>query len=232
MKNDFKIIGFDADDTLWVNEPYYQEIEKIFCELFSDFQTEKTISKELFKTEIQNLDLYGYGAKGFILSMIETALCLSDNKIEKTVIDKIISLGKDLINKPVVLLDGVQEVLERLTKAGYKLIVATKGDLLDQERKLKKSNIEKYFHHVEIMSNKKELNYQKLLSHLNIASKDFLMIGNSLKSDIIPVLNIGGYGIHIPYHTTWTHETIEKMDSLNNFWEIEQISAIQKILDL
>ena len=232
MKNDLKIIGFDADDTLWVNEPYYQETEKIFCELLSGFQTREAISKELFKTEMQNLDLYGYGAKGFILLMIETALRLSDNKIEKLVIDKIISLGKDLINKPVVLLEGIQEVLGKLTKAGYKLIVATKGDLLDQERKLKKSNIEKYFHHVEIMSNKKELNYQKLLSHLDIASKDFLMIGNSLKSDIIPVLNLGGYGVHIPYHTTWTHETIKKTDNLNNFWEIEQISEIQRILDL
>ncbi|MBU8892295.1 MAG: HAD family hydrolase [Bacteroidales bacterium] len=232
MKTDFKIIGFDADDTLWVNEPYYQETEKIFCELLSDIQTEEIISKELFKTEMQNLDLYGYGVKGFVLSMIETALQISNNKIEKPVIDKIISLGKDLINKPVVLLEGIQEIVEKLTKSGYKLIIATKGDLLDQERKLKKSNIEKYFHHVEIMSDKKELNYQKLLSHLDIASKDFLMIGNSLKSDIIPVLNLGGYGVHIPYHTIWTHEAIKKTDNLNNFWEIELISEIQRILDL
>ncbi len=232
MKKDFKIIGFDADDTLWVNEPYYRDTEDLFCELLSGFQSPEKTSKELFRLEIKNLKQYGYGAKGFMLSMIETALLICNNEIEPSIINKIIDLGKDLLNKPVVLLDGIQELLEKLNKKGYKIIVATKGDLLDQERKLQKSNLEKYFHHIEIMSDKKESNYLKLLSHLEVNPKDFLMIGNSLKSDIIPVIEIGGYGIHVPYHTTWSHENIERPETLNNFLAIDTISEISEILEL
>lgn len=207
-------------------------MEKQFCELLSDFQTADTVTQELFKTEMQNIELYGYGAKGFVLSIIETALRISNNKVTQSTIDKIIKLGKDLLNKPVVLLEGVQEVLDNLHKKGIKLVVATKGDLLEQERKLEKSNIEKYFHHVEIMSAKKESGYLKLLSHLDIKPEDFLMIGNSLKSDIIPVLNIGGSGIHVPYHTTWQHEKTAKLEEHNNFREIKHISEIIKIFDV
>ncbi len=232
MKKDFKIIGFDADDTLWINEPYYQEKEKQFCELLSDFQTADITNQELFKTEMQNLKLYGYGAKGFMLSMIETALRISDNKVSQETIGKIIKLGKDLLNKPIVLLEGVREVLENLYKNGIKLIVVTKGDLLDQELKLEKSNLEKYFHHIEIMSDKKESEYLKLLSHLDIKPEDFLMTGNSLKSDVIPVLNIGGFAVHIPYSTTWQHEKTEQSEKRNNFAEIQHISELIKILDV
>jgi len=232
MKKTFKIIGFDADDTLWINEPYYKKTEEHFYKMMSDFGSREIISKELLKTEMQNLHLYGYGAKGFMLSMIETALRISNHRIQNKVIVKIILLAKELIDQPIVLLDGVQEILEKLSKAGYKLIVATKGDLLDQERKLSKSKIEKYFHHIEIMSDKKEENYKKLLSHLEIFPQDFLMIGNSLKSDIIPVLNIGAYAVHIPYHTTWVHEKLERTAELKNFREIKNISEIQTILDL
>jgi putative hydrolase of the HAD superfamily len=231
MKNNFIIIGFDADDTLWVNEPYYREIEKQFCDILTDYGTEKYISDELYKIEVNNLDLYGFGAKAFTLSLIETALKVSDNGISQSIVSEIIKLGKSLINKPVVLLDGVQDVLEKFHKKGKKLIIATKGDLLDQERKLKKSNLDQYFHHIEIMSDKKESDYLKLLSHLDIEPEDFLMIGNSLKSDIKPVLNIGGYGIHIPYHTTWQHEEIPKLDENDNFLEIEHINEIIKFFD-
>lgn len=232
MKNNFLIIGFDADDTLWVNEPYYREIEKQFCGILSEYGIEKYISDELYKIEIKNLNLYGFGAKAFTLSLIETALMISNNDIPQSIISEIIKLGKSLINKPVVLLEGVQEILEKLHKKGKKLIIATKGDLLDQERKLKKSNLDQYFHHIEIMSDKKEADYLKLLAHLDIEPEDFLMIGNSLKSDIKPVLNIGGYGIHIPYHTTWQHEEIPKLDKNDNFLEIEYIDELLEIFDL
>lgn len=232
MKKNFKIIGFDADDTLWINEPYYQEKEKQFSDLLSEFQTQDATTQELFKTEMQNLELYGYGAKGFMLSMIETALKISKNKVSQETIKKIIKLGKDLLNKPIILLEGVREVLEFFYKKGIKLIVATKGDLLDQERKLKKSNLEKYFHHIEIMSDKKESDYLKLLSHLDIKPQDFLMIGNSMKSDVIPVLDIGGFAVHIPYSTTWQHEKTEQSDKRNNLTEIQHISELIKILDV
>jgi putative hydrolase of the HAD superfamily len=231
MKKDFRVIGFDADDTLWVNEPYYQETEKRFCELLSDFCPADILSQELFKTEIQNLDLYGFGAKGFTLSLMETALRTSGGQVPLSTIDRILRLGKELVNKPVVLLDGVEDVLEELHKKGMKLIVASKGDLLDQERKLAKSKIGKYFHHVEIMSDKKESDYLKLLSRLEIDPRDFLMIGNSLKSDIIPVLSIGGSGIHIPYHTTWQHENGEKIEDQANFREVDHISKVMEIFE-
>ncbi|MEI6434263.1 MAG: HAD hydrolase-like protein, partial [Bacteroidota bacterium] len=176
--------------------------------------------------------LYGYGAKGFMLSMIETALKISGGKVSQEVIGKILKLGKDLLNKPVVLLDGVQDILDKLHRKGIKLIVATKGDLLDQERKLAKSKIENYFHHIEVMSDKKETDYLKILSHIEIAPEDFIMIGNSFKSDIIPVLNIGGFGVYIPYHTTWAHEKTDKPELQANCVVIDHISEIEVILDL
>jgi putative hydrolase of the HAD superfamily len=231
MKKDFRIIGFDADDTLWVNEPYYQETERHFCELLSGYGNVEDISQELFKTEIQNLELYGFGAKGFMLSMMETALRISHQQASLSTIDNIIRLGKELLDKPVVLLEGVEDVLDELHKRGIKLIIATKGDLLDQQRKLAKSKIERYFHHIEIMSDKKESDYLKLLAHLDIKPEHFLMIGNSLKSDIIPVLNIGGYGLHIPYHTTWQHEKNATVENPINYREIEHISKVMMIFE-
>ena len=203
---DIKVIGFDADDTLWVNEPYFQEVEKEFCLLFSDRYTAEEVSAELFSTEMQNLSSYGYGVKAFTLSLIETALRI-DSGCTSAKVKQVLELGRSILNKPVVLLDGVHEVINAL-RGSYRLIVATKGDLLDQQRKLKKSGLEHYFHHVEIMSDKKEEDYQALISHLDIEPKNFLMIGNSLKSDILPVLTLGGKGIHIPYHVTWQHEVV------------------------
>ena len=229
MKNEFTVIGFDADDTLWINQPNYDEAEKNYYRFLSDYCPPQKISEKLYKIELQNLELYGYGAKSFTLSLIETALRISKNKVPQNIIEKIIKLGKELINRPVILLEGVQGVLENLFENGQKLIIATKGDLLDQKRKLKNSNIGKYFHHIEIMSNKNESDYQNLLSHLDIKPMDFLMIGNSLKSDILPVLKISGYGIHIPYHTTWQHEQSLKSVTHDNFIEITHISELTNI---
>jgi len=220
-----KAIAFDADDTLWINEPYFQETEKRFCELLEDFLPQHTVSRELLKTEIDNLSLYGYGVKGFVLCMIETALRITDKTVNINIIDKITHLGKELLAKPIVLLDGVEEVLDHLKK-NYRLVVATKGDLLDQERKLKNSGLEHYFHHIEIMSEKKEPDYQKLIRHLDIMPQEFLMIGNSIKSDIMPVLNIGGYGFHVPYHTTWAHETVDFKVDHPNFKQVHQVKEI------
>lgn len=232
MLKDFKTIGFDADDTLWVNEPYFKETEDRFCQLLSDFESPEVVSAELFKTEMQNLQDYGFGTKSFMLSMIETAIKIGEQKLPGEIIRKIIELGKNQINKSVELLDGIENTLKKLKKAGYQLIVATKGDLLDQERKLAKSNIEQYFHHIEIMSDKKEENYSMLLNHLEIKPEEFLMIGNSLKSDIIPVVNIGGYGIHVPYHTTWLHEKMDDTVNIKNYQEIKHISELSTLLDL
>jgi putative hydrolase of the HAD superfamily len=229
MKNKVKIIGFDADDTLWVNEPLYRGTEKQFCSILSPYFPEDVTNDELFKTEMQNLEMYGYGAKGFMLSMIETALRISSNKITPEEINQIIALGKDLLNQPIVLLDDVEIVLRKL-QPGYKLILATKGDLLDQERKLKKSGLINYFHHIEIMSDKHENNYRKLIKRLDIEPQDFVMIGNSIKSDILPVINIGAKAIHVPYHTTWQHENDHDIADANKFVTVEKLAEVLSFL--
>jgi len=222
-----KAIAFDADDTLWVNEPYFQETERKFCALLEDYASHHAISQELFKTEIQNLAVYGYGVKGYILSMIETALRISNNTLNVEILDKAISYGKDLLSRPIELIDGIEKVLHTLKLKGkYRLVVATKGDLLDQERKLKNSGLEHFFHHIEVMSDKQEADYQKLIRHLDITPQEFLMIGNSLKSDVLPVLAIGGHAIHIPFHTTWAHEKIDHHVEHNNFMQFEKIADI------
>ncbi len=220
-----KVIAFDADDTLWVNEPYFQETEHRFCALMEDYLPHHSVSQELFKTEMQNLALYGYGVKGFMLSMIETALRISNHTVSHNVLEKIVQYGKDLLEKPIELLEGVEETLHML-KSSFRIVVATKGDLLDQERKLKKSGLENYFHHIEIMSDKQESDYGKLIRHLDIKPGEFLMIGNSLKSDIMPVLSMGGHGIHVPYHTTWAHEKTEHKIEHPNFRQVQSIKEI------
>jgi putative hydrolase of the HAD superfamily len=224
-----KVIAFDADDTLWVNEPYFRQTEERFYDLLGEFLSKHELERELLKAEIENLTLYGYGIKGFVLSMIETALKVTDNKINAGVINQILDLGKQMLNQPIELLDGVEDVLKSL-KEKYRLVVATKGDLLDQERKLKKSGLSHYFHHIEIMSEKDDANYLKLIRHLEIQPAELMMIGNSLKSDIVPILNVGGCGVHVPYHITWAHEQIEHTIDNENFRSVANIKAVLTFL--
>lgn len=229
MLNQIKVIGFDADDTLWVNEPFYQDVEREFCRLLKPFMTETETSEELFKTEMQNLEIYGYGAKGFILAMVETALRTTEGKIAPSGISRILDIGKTLLNMPIQLLDGAEEVLQKL-QGSYKLILATKGDLLDQERKLQKSGLIGYFHHIEIMSDKQENNYKKMLTHLDIEPHEFLMVGNSVKSDILPVINIGAKAVHIPFEVTWQHESHHASAENEAFITVSEISEILNLL--
>ncbi len=233
MEVDFEqitTIAFDADDTLWVNETYFREAEEEFASLLEGYETKNTIDQELFKMEMQNLELYGYGIKGFMLSMVESALQLSNHQLPQQTLLKILAIGKKMIDHPVEVLDGVEEVLKDLHQK-YKLLVLTKGDLLDQERKLKKSGLSKYFQHVEVLSDKKEANYASLLKHLEININQFLMVGNSLKSDVIPILNLGARAVHIPFHTTWVHETVsEDEEKNNNHLKLNSIKEILRYL--
>lgn len=222
-----KIIAFDGDDTLWDNELYFRETENRFCELFEDYLPQHSVERELLKVEVKNISLYGYGIKAFMLSMIETAIGITDKKVNGQTIEKIIGLGQELLNKPVNLIDGVEDVL-KLLRPKYRLVLATKGDLLDQERKLRKSGLMGHFHHIEIMSEKKEPDYAKLIGHLDIQPEEFMMVGNSLKSDILPVLNLGGHAIHIPYHVTWAHEHIEAEIKHDNF---KQVALVKEVLN-
>lgn len=228
MKN-IKTIAFDADDTLWHNEPYFDEAQARFCELFQDYASSQEILGLILNHQVKNLPLYGFGIKAFTLSMIETALQITNNTISGKGIEKIITIGKDLLQRPVELLPNVDTVLQEL-KGRYKLIVATKGDLKDQHRKLHDSGIGHYFHHIEVLSDKTELDYTKMLGRLEINAQDFLMIGNSLKSDVLPILNIGGYGVHVPYHTTWEYEKIDFEIEHENFKSITSITEILPLL--
>jgi len=223
--NSVKVIAFDADDTLWVNEPYFQETEKQFCSLLEDYLPHHTVSRELLKTEMENISYYGYGVKSFMLSMIETAMRISNGSLDLKVIDRILELGKELLQHPIELLPGVEEVLQEL-QGKFRLVMATKGDLLDQEQKLIRSGLEKYFHHIEIVSEKKKPEYQKLISHLDVKPEEFAMVGNSMKSDILPVVELGGWGIHVPYHTTWEYEKVELKVEHERLRKLDTISEV------
>lgn len=223
--NGIKVIGFDADDTLWTNEIYFRETEERLTELLSPYVEKESIIPELYHTEMQNMYLYGYGVKAFILSVLETSIRITDGQLPVTVIQDILLLGKEQLSRPAELLDGVENTLNALF-GKYKLIVVTKGDLLDQEKKLRESGLEHLFHHVEIMSHKNEGTYSKLLNHLDIRPEEFLMIGNSIRSDILPPLELGCYAIHVPYHITWEHERVDepvvnpRFYTANSLWDI------------
>ncbi|NRA93662.1 MAG: HAD family hydrolase [Psychroserpens sp.] len=226
---DIKVIGFDADDTLWVNETYFRDAELEFAKMLSQYETVNKIDQELFKMEMQNLPLYGYGIKGFVLSMVEMALVLSNRNVSNETINAILDIGKDMLNKPVELLDGVEDTLKALS-LNYRLILVTKGDLLAQERKLEKSGLIDYFHHIEVLSDKQEANYSRLLNHLDIKPSEFLMIGNSLKSDILPLINLKAKAIHIPFHTTWLHEQVNDDDTKNKSYKT--VNSLRDIIHM
>lgn len=202
-------IGFDADDTLWHNESIFEATHERYRALLAGYHDAATVDRTLFATEMRNLALYGYGIKGFTLSAIETAIQLTDGKISPTEISQLIKLGQEMLDHPVNVFDGVADVLAQLQPT-YRLVLITKGDLRDQERKVAKSGLGRHFHEIEILSEKDTTTYQRIFVRHGIEPERFLMVGNSLKSDIIPVLNLGGAGVHIPYHLTWGAERAEE----------------------
>jgi putative hydrolase of the HAD superfamily len=221
-----KAIAFDADDTLWINETFFRDAEDQFCALLSDYLPYDECHQKLFEMEMRNLPLYGYGIKPFALSLVEAAIEISEGHVSIEIIEQLITLGKEMLAAPVELIDGIEDVLDSLSRKGIRLVVATKGDLLDQERKLERSGLTKYFHHIEVMSDKQPANYQKLINHLDVQPNEFLMVGNSLKSDILPVLEMGGAAFHIPFHTTWIHEQIDYEVEHDHFRSFTQVSEI------
>lgn len=225
-----KVIGFDADDTLWVNEPHFKVAEQKFCDLMREYLPPEKVEKALLKAELRTLGLYGFGAKGFMLAALETALDVSGNTVPAATMRKILRLGKKLLDFPIVLLPGVEAVLKAL-KPGYRLVLITKGDLLDQERKLKRSGLAKCFHHIEILSSKEKEDYRDLLATLGVKPREFLMVGNSLKSDILPVVKLGGYGVHIPFHVTWEHEQADAAGlNKSRFRQLPAIGGLSALL--
>jgi putative hydrolase of the HAD superfamily len=231
MFNDrnIQVIAFDADDTLWQNEPYFREADALFCDLLKDYLPHHEVSQLILEAQVKNLPMYGYGVKGLVLSMIEMLGKITNGEAGFAMVAKVLDFGHTILNKPVELLDGITEVLESL-KGHYKLVVATKGDLLDQERKLKNSGLLDYFHHIEIMSDKKAADYRKLLKHLDCRPENFMMIGNSLRSDILPVLELGGNAVHIPFHITWAHEMVENVPEHPHFLQLDNVSELAGVV--
>ncbi|MCK5824097.1 MAG: HAD hydrolase-like protein [Ichthyobacteriaceae bacterium] len=230
--NNITTIAFDADDTLWINEHLFRITEQRFVDLLSEYVTDKTVIDKLYDAELRNLQHFGYGIKGFILSMIETAIELTNGEVKGCDLQKFIDWGKDQINHPVHLISGVEEVLNSL-QGKYKLILITKGDLFDQESKIARSGLASLFNHIEIVSEKNKETYSSILLKYNINPIEFLMIGNSLKSDILPVLNIGGKAIYIPADTTWVHEAVSDSDIADkNYIELSSITKLIPNLEM
>lgn len=211
---EIKIIAFDADDTLWVNEYHYHNAEKLFVQMMSKYCNPNDASLILLRTEKENLPLLGYGSKPFIISLIETAIELSGGKISNDEIKQIIEIGKNTIGQEIELMPNVENVLKYLS-AKYPLVLATKGDLKEQESKIERSGLSKYFSSIRIVSEKTSDSYSQIIDYHNIKASEFLMVGNSFKSDILPVLEIGGYAIYIPAEITWEHEIVEEKDHPN-----------------
>ena len=224
------LIAFDADDTLWHNERMFKATEVQFAELLSGYHPTEWVRERLFATEMKNLGHFGYGIKGFILSMIETALDLTESRIGGAEVKRIVDWGHEMLLHPVQLLDGVRETIEALN-GRYRLMLLTKGDLFDQESKLARSGLGEFFDAVEIVSTKNPATYRTIMTRHSIAPERFLMVGNSLRSDVLPALDAGGLAVHIPYEMTWAHEHLdEKTLAGREFGVLERIAELPEWL--
>jgi len=202
------VVAFDADDTLWVTQPLFQEAISQITQMLSPYVTEEQFSKTLSEVERANVPVMGYGTKGFILYMVEAAIQASNGRISSFEIQQVLNVGKAMLKHPVQPLDGVEEVLKEL-HGNYRLMLITKGDLVEQERKISLSGLSDYFQDIVIVSEKDESSYENVLAKHRVDKDEFLMVGNSIKSDILPVMNIGSNAVHIPFHTTWEMEMVE-----------------------
>jgi len=225
-----KLVAFDADDTLWHNERLFTDVQARFRELLSQHTAPEVIEQRLYDTEVANLRHYGYGVKAFTLSMIETAIDLTDGRVTGEQIEEIVHMGREMLLAPVDLLDGVREVIEDLA-GRHDLMVLTKGDLMDQESKIARSGLGDFFSHVMVVSRKDRARYEQLLAGHGLVAGEFAMIGNSLKSDIIPVAEMGAHAIHIPYETTWQHENVPEDDLAGlRYHTVEDVRSVPGLL--
>lgn len=229
--SNFDIIAFDADDTLWHNERLYIDAQARFVKLLSHYHNPEWISERLYQTETQNIQHFGYGIKAFALSMIETSVELTEGRISGHDVQNLINLAKEMLNAKIQLLDHVSEAIPLLA-ANYRLMIITKGDLLDQENKITRSGLGGYFKHVEIVSQKTREMYEQVMRKYFITPKRFLMIGNSLKSDIWPILELGGTAVYIPYETTWLHEAADApAEGHAGYYSLENMGQLPALIE-
>lgn len=224
-----RILGFDADDTLWHNESIFEHAHVAYRKLLSKYHPAEEVNRVLYATEMRNLALYGYGVKGYMLSCVEAAIELTKGSISGQEVREILATGQRMLEHPVELLPGVTEVVPGLAR-DFRLLLITKGDLHHQEKKVGESGLAAHFHAIEIVSEKDAASYDRVLRRHGVAPAEFAMIGNSLKSDILPVLGLGGAGVHVPYHITWHHEHAEVPATEKRFRRIERLAELPAII--
>jgi putative hydrolase of the HAD superfamily len=222
-------IGFDADDTLWQNEQFYRMTEEKFTKLLGEHADAAHVSGRLLETEKRNLKLYGFGIKGFTLSMIETALEVTDGRVPPKVIEEILRSGRELLSHPLEPLPYAREALEEVS-GRYRLVMITKGDLFDQERKLAQSGLGDFFAAVEIVSDKTAATYARVFARHGDGPARAMMVGNSLKSDVLPAIEAGSWGVHVPHQLTWAHEHAEPPEDMARFRKVEHLGQLRELL--
>jgi putative hydrolase of the HAD superfamily len=225
-----KLIAFDADDTLWHNETLYREMQDRFQGLLAQFGSPEEIDAALLQTERHNVPYFGYGIKSFILSMIETAVRMSQGRVGGEDLLQIVDFARQMTRAEVRLLENVRETVAELA-ARYELVVITKGDLLDQEAKLERSGLADYFRVFETVVDKTPTQYALLFERFGVRPEEFLMVGNSLRSDILPVLALGGQAVYVPYPLTWEHERVDEIEGEKGYHELENIRDLPALLD-
>lgn len=225
------LVAFDGDDTLWHNEPLFWATQQRFAELLAPYADAAALVDDLLATEVANLALFGYGIKGFVLSMIETAIQVSDGRVPNAVIQELLDRGKDMLAHPVHLLDGAAEAVAAVRASGRRTALITKGDLFDQEGKLARSGLADLFDAVEIVSEKDEATYRRLFARHGDGAETAVMVGNSVRSDVLPVIAAGGWAVHVPYHTTWAHERADPPDDHPRYRRLAGMAGLMAALD-
>lgn len=226
----FKTIAFDADDTLWQNEHFYRLTERHFTELLADHAEPEQLAARLLEAEKRNLAHYGFGIKGFTLSMIETAIEVTEGRVPGEVIGRIVNVGREMLSHPIETLPHVRETLETLAP-DHTLILITKGDLFDQERKLAQSGLGEFFSAVEIVSDKSAATYVRAFSRHGDGPEHAMMVGNSLRSDVLPAIEAGGWGTYVPHDLTWEYERTEEPQDLPRFSRIASLIDLKPLID-
>ena len=223
------VIAFDGDDTLWHSESVFAMTHERFRSLLEPFATAGTVDSRLLAAEATNLKLFGYGVKAFTLSMIETAIDLSEGRIRAADIQVIIDAGKAMLEHPVQLLDGVRETIDDLA-LGYRLMLVTKGDLFHQESKIARSGLADRFWQVAVVAEKDAPTYRRLLDQHGIEPARFLMVGNSVQSDVLPVVQVGARAVHVPYEITWALDGGEPLEGHDRVWRIDRVADLPRVL--
>ncbi|MDO6458290.1 HAD family hydrolase [Celeribacter halophilus] len=230
MTEKLATIAFDADDTLWENEQFFRMTQERFTELLADFTEADHLSERLLAAERRNLGQYGFGIKGFVLSMIETAIEVTEDRVPASVIRELIAAGQEMLRHPIHLLDGVEETVGTLAE-DYDILLVTKGDLLDQERKLAQSGLGDMFDGIEVVSNKTPDIYRTIFARHNTAPERAMMVGNSMKSDVIPPIEAGAWGVYVPHNYTWEIEHAEAPSAHPRFHELPRLTELPSLID-